>query len=274
MKYSVYKYLDYRALIKGGIGDLKARYGKSISYKNLADYCHVQKTYLSKVLNHHGNLTQDQLFLACEYLQLGQEQADYTLLLHSFEGTKISKRKEKLRQEIGSRQRMAKKSEIHMETNIVQTNDIRLTAYFLNPDLQLVHLFLTIKKYRKNLGLIEATLGLSSELLGEYLKILEDMNLIRLVRKEYKALDHNLHLPQGSSVFPAYRTMMKLKGLEKLKHTQEDMYSLGVFLSCSSETKEYIHNQFLAFLSDIKKRVDLDKPEEVYQLGFDLLKWS
>jgi hypothetical protein len=273
MNYSIYDHLDYRLLIKSGITDLKDRLGGGITYSSMAKACRIQKTYLSKVLNHDGNLTQDQLFLACEYLRLDPNETDYALLLHLHESTNLEKRKKLLKTEIHSIQRATKKSEAYLNTTIIENHTDTLITYFLNPDLQLIHLFLTIEKYQKNLNKIATSIGIKKTELDQHLATLESMKLVKFEDKCYIAINHNLHLPKESPIYPSYRSMMKLKSMEKVRNINDDAYSLGAFISCSPETKDFIHKKFLVFLGDIKKRVDLDEPEEVYQLSFDLINW-
>ena len=53
---NIFKYLNYKVILKEKIKDLKEGRRGRFTFEALARACRIQKTYLSKVLNHDGNL--------------------------------------------------------------------------------------------------------------------------------------------------------------------------------------------------------------------------
>src|SRR5688500_14100978 len=86
-------YTNYRELLRGEVGALKARHGRSKSFANLAAHCGIQKTYLSQVLAARANLSADQAFLAAEFLELEEADLEYFVTLHQRDVCRQARRK-------------------------------------------------------------------------------------------------------------------------------------------------------------------------------------
>jgi hypothetical protein len=76
------RYTDYRSLFREESHAFKQKFGSEKSLSRLADYCGVQKTYLSAVLGHRAHFSRDQLFLACDFLRLSESEKSYVEQLY------------------------------------------------------------------------------------------------------------------------------------------------------------------------------------------------
>ena len=74
MEFNPYDYIDYRKLLKEALLYKKSKFGQEFSFQAMSIACRLQKTYLSKVLNHHGNLDEDQVYLACQFLGFEEDE--------------------------------------------------------------------------------------------------------------------------------------------------------------------------------------------------------
>lgn len=271
---SIYKHLDYRLALKTSLEELKP-IKKSATLQNMAEYCRVQKTYLSKVLNHGGNLNSDQLYLACDYLKLNSKQTEYVQLLHNFDQCSVDKRKKEILQKVHAIQKEHQTTHAHIN---VKTEDLKIDAineYYSDPYHQLIHMFLTIERFRKDLKLIADKTKLPADKVQYYVEQLQKMQIITYSEGKIKILQDNLHLPANSSLMKAYRSLTRLQALELINRLPaEDAYTFTVAFSTDKETKEKIHQKFLDFLKDTQKLVGKSKEEELYQINFDFLKWS
>ncbi len=63
-----------------------------------------------------------------------------------------------------------------------------------------------------------------------------------------------------------------LQKIGKLEESND--YSFNVVFSCDSAAKIKIQEKFLDFLKEAQILVGKSKEEDVFQLGFDLIKWS
>jgi len=271
---SIFKHLDYRVALKAAFSDQK-KLRKNLTLEKLAAQCNIQKTYLSKVLNHGGNLTADQIYLACEYLNLNESEKHFLNLLLSYDQCYVDKRKKNLLKQIHEIQKKEQSSESHLKVKTQEISHESLYEYYSDPLHQVIHIFLTIPEFQNNIDRIAKCLGLESLKFNFYLNNLAKMNIIKQTDHRYESIIDNLHLPANSSLIKAYRTLTRIQTLERLNTINEqNAYNFTVVFSTDKLTKEKIHKNFLQFLKDTQTLVEKGKEEEVYQMNFDLFKWS
>jgi uncharacterized protein (TIGR02147 family) len=271
---NIFNNLDYRSVLKNGLQHLKL-VKPSATLEKLADYCRIQKTYLSKVLNHGGNLNTDQIYLAAEYLGFNQIQTEFLFLIHDYDQCSVEKRKKELLKKIQKIQKDQLNTQSHLKVKSEELQIEVLQEYYADPYHQIIHIFLTIKEYQENPKLIQEKLNLTNDKFQDYLHKLIKMNVINLENKIYKSQIDNLHLPSNSSLMKAYRTMTRIQALQKLNTlSDENSYNFTVVFSTDQKTREKIHQNFLEFLKETQKIVSKSHEEDVFQINFDLLKWS
>lgn len=274
--------MDYKKALIKYVQEKKIK-NKSISFESMAKYCGIQKTYLSKVLHKKGNLSLDQFFLACQYLKLTSTEFEFMENLFHFSTTNIELRKIKYQKLLEENKKEILKSENNLKlTNTPQTktNDLQNEIqnhqiYFLDPYYQLVHLFLHIPHYSKNPIEISKKLNLTTETLENYLTDLIHWNYIEKIKNSYRILTTNQHLSKNSKLNKVFRNFIRQASLNKMNQLNtDDFYSISVVMACSEESQQKIHKQFLEFLKSTQNEVLSSESNEVYQLNFDLLKWS
>jgi uncharacterized protein (TIGR02147 family) len=272
---SIYNYLSYKKAIKEELYSKKIRY-PDLTFEKMAIHCRIQKTYLSKVLNREGDLNQDQLYMACEYLKLKKSEQEFVFLLHSHNTSIHASRKKEILIEIENIQKQQMKSEAHIEVKSNSINFVDYQKYYLDPYLQVIHMFLTIPKFQNDISLItEFLTELNKKTIEEKIKQLEEMQLIAWKNNKWEAIESNLHLKSDAPIYKAYRKLLRMKSIEKLDHSdQEENYSFSVIFSSNAKVRAEIQKRFLEFLKEIQKMVQNEKETDVYQLNFDLFAWS
>lgn len=275
-----YKEVLKNAVLHGGPKDD----GSRLTFQAMAEHCRVQKTYLSKVLNHDGHLSEDQLYLALDYLEFDDEAREFTLLLMAWEKSIVPARKASLERQIKSLRGMKLKTESNLSVETSHTQAADLTPYYLDPLMQIIHMYLTIRRFALNPDKIADSLRISLPALNRRLKNLESMGIIRLHFsserrgriERVEVLRDNLHLPQDSVLHASYATRLRLKAMERMENAEhpDDAFRFSVIFSASPKTRERIHASFLDWLKGIQKIVQSDREEEVYQINFDLLNWT
>jgi hypothetical protein len=152
------------------------------------------------------------------------------------------------------------------------------SLYFANPEAQLLHLFLTIERYRKDQERARQALGFSRARYAELLALLERLGLISVTGKSCRVLCKTLHLSKDADLYPAYRVLMRLKALDRLRACsgkEEESYAYSVLFSANARVRKQIHEYFMEFLERAQQLVrKCESIDEVYQLDFDLLTWS
>lgn len=276
---SLFQTASYKTILKTVLLEKKEALGTDYTFQKMADACHVQKTYLSRVLGDiHGkaHLNSDQLFAACAFLSFGKEELDFIFLLFEWERTLIPARKEKLALELKVLRKLVGKSERVLKTPTVNIETDEAKNYFLDPYMQLVHAFLMIDAYSKDPDKVRRKLSLRRERYSEILRNLERMGYIIWSGNHYRTAVTSLHLSSDSPLLQPYRTALRLKALEQIQRLGKDQsYSCSVIITANEEVKAELQTQFLKFLKDAEKRVSaVAKPDLVFQIGFDLVPWS
>jgi hypothetical protein len=273
---NIYTYNEYKALLKAILLEKKSSpTGRRYTFQNMANTCRVQKTYLSKVLNVSGDLSADQLYLACEYLGFSTEQIDYMFLLYEENRCQLSKRKAELKERIVKIQKKYRQTDAHIKADVQQVTNEELSEYFLDPYLQLVHVFLTIDRFCQNPQLIRQELALTEAHFSLLLDKLVKMKFVVTKKDSYHVLKENMHLPNSSHLVSSYKVMLRLQAMEQISRLPKNhSYNFSVIFSTDKVTKDKIQNGFFDFLKKIEGLVHDSTPTDVYQLNFDLLPWS
>jgi len=271
----VFEFDDYKSLLRYLLDERK-RNIKGFALHKLARACRIQKTYLSRVLNSTADLSEDQMYLASRELEMAKDEIEYLSLLHQRDRSGVKSRVDLLSKEIKQLRKNNKKSEKHIKVQPLKSNLIENTSiYYLDMNFQLVHILLTIERFVNNPSLITKILSIKKEKLQFYLDTLIELSLIEYHDGEYTVIKDSLHLSKDSPIFHTYRRLTRDHSLNKLEHLDgDDQYSFSVSFSTSPEVKNKIHQEFLEFLKKTKSWVDEGVESEVYQMNFDLFKWS
>jgi hypothetical protein len=253
------------------------QFGSRFTFERMALACGIQKTYLSKVLNTSAHLNPDQLYSACEYLQLNTLETEFLLLLRESELTTNSKRATLLNAKVDKIRNDNLKSESVIKVTKDGSVDRHKWEYYTNIDLQLVHMFMTIPSFAKDPNQICQKIGINSVLLQAILLSLQSWQIIRFDNGTYHVSDPKLHLPEDSPVFLAFGILNRIKTIEKIRQTkidESDDYFFSVIFSASKELQRKFKKMLLDVLKDLQSEVIASKSEEIYQLNIDFFKWS
>jgi hypothetical protein len=267
---------DYKEILISSLRQRKL-IDPTFTHEKMASACRVQKTYLSKVLNHAGDLSSDQLYRAAKWLGLSDDEKRYLFYIYEYQKSEVIERKKELRESIERLKKKHSKTEHHIEGTTVTTKKTPtdLQDYYLNPDIQLVHIFLTIQKYCNDPSLIAKRIGISVNHLEKTLNTLERLGLILKKNGAVSVTQQDLHLSKTSGLYEPYRKLIRLKTLEKIQKGNDGKeYTFSVFFSADPKTREQIQERFFEFLKFTQKLVKSSKTTEVYQMNFDLLDWG
>lgn len=270
---NVYKFDAYKTIIKMKIDSLKENRLKSFSLGSVAKTCGIQKTYISKVLNHDGHFSSDQLYSICSVLKFTPKETSYLFLLFEYEKSENSKRRDALKKELDKVRSNYLKSENYLTNKELPQNNLTL-KYHLNPNALLVHMYLTIPKYRLNIDSISQKLNITKPELLNILDLLQDLQYISYTGSKIEVLKENIHLSKDSELYQFYKTLVKVKTIEKIQNDSASMdYNFSVMFSSNEEAKKEIQEHFMSFLKKVEEIVKKAKSEEVYQMNFDLISW-
>ncbi len=272
---------DYRDILHAAVLERKAKLGRACTFAKMAAACKLQRPYLSSVLQGHGHLSADQLYLACDFLGFTDTESELISLLYELERSGCAKRRRALERKIKAHEQAALTTGQHLAAKPLATDTSALQEFYLDLEAQLVHMFLAVPKFRNEPVHMQQALQLDGERLQQQLLKLERAGIIRLVgtgpvaHRQVEVLVEALHLPAESPLFPIYRMQMRLKALERMQTRPQDQpYSFSVLFAAGDETKRKIQARFLEFIAWAEDLAISAPSSQVYQLNFDLLQWS
>jgi hypothetical protein len=228
------------------------------------------------VLKGEGHLNADQVFDAAQFLELSDDEYRFVSLLHEYERAVSAPRRKRLEGEIEAARLLGLKTDDYVDASpLASTATPATVALYLNPNAPLVHMFFTVKRFRADPEKVRRTLGLDPSAFADAVQCCERAGLIRSAGKRIEMLRDNIHLPASSPLFTAYRSALRHKGAEFIHtHGKSRHYSFVALYSASEETRSRVQSRFLEFVSWVQTLTQGTEAAHVYQLSFDLLRWS
>lgn len=271
---NIFEFSNIQEILESYIAEQKVL-GQKLTYQDLAKEIRVQKSYLSKVMKKDASLNKDQTYLLCKKLKLNESERDFVFLLIDRDKVAIPELKKELSKKIKTLQNLNTKSENYIET---ETNDLsvsQIQQYYLNAENQLIHLSLGIEKFQQNVDLLKDVFNLSNDQLNKSLNLLNQLKLIEIKDKKIIILKSNLHIPKDSPFFESWQTMVKLKSQEHIKKVSPDnKYNFIATFSADEKSHEEIRIEFMKYLKKVETIVKRAPRKDLYQIHYDLFKWS
>lgn len=272
---NVFELEDYKKIVRQALVEKKKIAGTQFSFQNLAAACGIEKAFLSRVLNGKSHLSANQLLLACEFLEFKKPERDYLLQVWLMQRATNRKQREALLLEVRRLQQAMRRTEESVEVNPLQVSTQKHVEYFLEPNAQLVHMFVAIDAYRTQIRTIAEKLSMSTQELERILSLLMSLGAIEVKKGQLSVASTEYHLPSGSPVFKAYRNNLRVKALAKMSGLEnEKAYSFSAVFCATDKVKQKLQSEFLEYLSRSRKLIGDAPSEHVYQLNFDLFQWD
>lgn len=271
---SIFDYLHYRPGLKTKLLEVKkARPGWTLH--KFAEKAQIQPPYLTNVLKERAHLSSDQLFSLAQVVGFNPDETDYCLLLLEWERSANSMRQALLGERINNIRKEKLKSEAHLSKELIASTTENIARYFATPELTIISFFFLIDEFAKHPEKIASCLNISYELLSKYINELQELKIIAKVNGKIELLRQEFHLPKDS---PLSKPALLLMHYRSLQHQQllndSDRYNFSVTFTADERTREKIQREFLNFLERIEDYVKDAPSEQVYQVHFDLFKWS
>lgn len=276
---NIYSETDYRKILQTVVDERKSL-GIPVTYSAMAEASRVQKPYVSKVLSGFADFNSDQLYMALKYLDFSSEDIDYMQKLLDLEKCSYPERKKLLENEIKSIQKEKRDTGKVLEKSVDQMEALefdrsKFVEYYLDPDLQIIHVHLCMKKYRDNPEIIKGTLEISDSKFENAIISLEKMKLIEMKEGKVKVLKRSLHLPKDSKLVLPHQILMKQKSIYHLGTLQNDnRKNFAVTFASNEKAKVKIEEAFNEFIARVRALSGEGRPDTCYQLNFDLFPWS
>jgi uncharacterized protein (TIGR02147 family) len=273
-----FEFTDYKGLLRESLLARKA-ISPHFTFQKMAEACGVQKTYLSRSLGDSKvHLSSDALHAAALFLEFTQDQRDYLILLAQAERSTLPSRRGELLGKIDSLRRKYRKSESAIAgSEVIREESQGFQDYYLDPLLQIVHMFMTVQAYQREPERVRKELRLTRRQFGDIITRLLRLGVLTRGEKDGTYLSNKLsmHLSDDSPLVQPYRMLLRLKAGQRMQELSGDsFYSFSVVFSCDPVARKLIQEDFLKFLKTVERRVKDSDPSEVHQMNFDLLPWS
>lgn len=268
-----YQELDYRAALRL-VFDEKKTHIHSLTFQKMAIACRVQSPYLSKILSKHAHMNADQLFLACQYLKLREEEREYLALLLEHSRSIVPERKEKLLKRIREIQDEKNQVKERLPARLGKGDSAGDAEFWLDPYAMVVLAGLLIDSVSKDPFSLAPALRLSKERISSILEKLVRSGFAELKQGRWIPTQANLHLPKDSPVEPAYQQITRMSALEHLVRTERRSGQHTAITFCADERAfSKIQGLFLDWLKEFDACIQPAPNEGIYQMNFDLFSW-
>lgn len=274
---NIFSSTDHREILNAVIEDRK-KAGDALSFSTLAKSVGLQKSYVSKVMAGEACWGADQVFALTSFLNLGADEAEYFTLLVEIERSGLEARRKFLQTKIKNLRRRNLRSQNVLKSEKIDRQDSIMAEYFADPYHSLVHVYLNLPKYQKNMERLGKTLGITRGHLEAILGRLEKLALIKYERSndQVRILKSFVHTPTNNELVHAHQMMYRALSLDRLARCSPDRkntYS-AVFAGDVS-FQESLWAGFLEYLKKVEEAaIGTAQANEVFYLQFDLFPWN
>ena len=211
---SIFDYKNYTDFLNSYLKQLpRAGHGEKTKWAE-AIQCH--NAYLSKILKKEADLSFEQSFAFCRYLNLTSDETDFFLLLvhHARAGTEILKRHYFQKIQAIEQQRIQLKNRFVVSSDLSSEDQIIYFSEWYHP---VIHLMLVTLKNLKNLRDLEEALSLPQEIVQKSVQFLEKIGVIERFGNQYKAGQVDIHLGNDSPMITTYHSQWRNQAIRSLE---------------------------------------------------------
>ena len=270
---NIYEQDNYKEVLKQKLLYLKAS-DKKYTLKYLAGQIEIQHTYLSKFFNKDEvNLSSDDVFELARSLNFTEDEIEYLLLLRELATTQNPEKHEYLRKRVKEYQlkyRVGKEMKLQTQTN----NELE---YLLNPNFLIIHIALTMSKFRKSPVDLCDPMGLTINELKSYIKTLVSLDFLEIGETPLEITNvkmKKLHYGKTHPLMRIHQQLLRGKVTERIANTSEsNKESFMATFSFDEANSNKAKDEFKTFFNKVSDLQSKTKGEGLYQLNFDLFKW-
>jgi uncharacterized protein (TIGR02147 family) len=238
--------------------------------KELAEFLNIHPTSLSQVFKGIRFLTDEQVFLLCEYLALTEIETEYLIILHQIYHTHNAKYKDLL---IKKKNTIKKKSH-NLSTRIQKDKELtkeEKAIFYSSWHYTSIWVFLSVNG-GKTKDEIYQRLGIDKKQISEILEFLLSTGLCRLEKGKYKHQVGRLHLEKSSPILKQHHSNWRIKSIQKFDRPESLDLTFTAPLSLSHKDFEMLREELVQFIQKLSNTVSKTEPEEIFSLNLDFIK--
>ena len=244
---------------------------RGLSARKLSLAARIHTAYFSRVLNGHAQFSHEQLFRIGEQLHLDQSEQRFLRLLRDHENASLPSLRFAFEHElhalalehtkVSKRIKDGRTTIIHPSTP--SPDNERL--YYGQVLTAKVHMLLTIGKYRRDVGLMAADLGITRVQLNLELSKLERLGILARVGREQdiRLAVESIHLDEMHPLSRQNHVNWRIDVIRHLTatpegHVRPDEIHLSVTYTASTRLKEEARKKIQELVMWLKERVEED----------------
>ena len=265
----VFEHRDYRRIIreliqakpKGGYGELS----------RLARHAGCNPTYVSQVLNGSKNFTEDQGYLAAEFLNLNERETLYFLLLVQRERSGSHQVKKLLDKEISARQKEAQKVKNRVTTDTELGFD-QQAVFYSDWLYTAVHALASIPAYQ-SVDAIAAHLQIPRQKIVAVAEWLVRNGLCKEQKGKIVMGPATTFVDRDSPLSSRHHGNWRLRAMDKMSAGSEPDFFFTAPFSISRADYDSIRKELVQAIDAVAKRVRKTEPELMAVINLDLFSY-
>jgi uncharacterized protein (TIGR02147 family) len=261
---------DYREVLQDAVEQRKQS-DADFSLAQLAERTRIQRSYLTHVFKHRAHLSQDQLYLVAQHLRVPAAQARLLSLLLEHSRCQVPERAAELAAEIRRATERARAVTSKLKRGTLVLDDAAVVSYYTHPAILIVHMALTVPRFRADPAALRKRLGLPEADVARALDALEQMGILRREGGELALRTANIHLPERSEHAKLHGMLFRLRGIEALQKRdyESDCFFTATF-SASRKSARAFKARLHALIAELSRELEQGEAEDVFHLNIDL----
>ena len=273
MNINVFRFEAYRKAFSA-IFEQERKVRAGWSTAGLAEKIRVQPSHITNVVKERSHFSSDQIYAIGAEIGLKERETAYLDLLMEWERADFPARKSRLLEEIRATRDKALRADKNLEAQPLALVGSELERYYLDPNIELLHLYLETKNPPKEAEGIARIWGLPTAYVAEILAFLRKTNLVEMKKGRWLVKPVHQHLASTSPLAKPNQMLKRMRALEAIQKTAAGrVYSFTGTLTMTEETRLLIQAKFVDFLKEIEPAVVSSEPETIHHLQFDLFPW-
>jgi uncharacterized protein (TIGR02147 family) len=224
-------------------------------------------SFLSQVLHSSVHLTPDHGAGLVSFWELPELDADYFMaLIHEARAASPQLRKMVSRTKEGIRKRKFDLAKRFQASRL--TKEESEFIYYSGWQWSAIHVLLSIPKYQTASELANR-LGMSPGLITDYILQLQKMGLVAQRGRQFRTVEHNVHLPKESAVGPLHHLNWRHRANENYRRKDVDSIHYTAVHGLSVADADRIRHLVLKLIEESRAIVSPSKEEEAVCFACD-----
>jgi transcriptional regulator with XRE-family HTH domain len=229
----IYEYSNHRALIRDLIQANK-KAGHDITSQKVAEAAGVTGSFLSQALSEKQEFSNDQVFAICRYFDLGEDEAEYAVLLNEYSRSQSKKRRQELYRQIEEAQHAHLRFVEYVKFDMIDRESSPVDDYLCDTYAPVVDSFMEDDRYLKNPEALRRKLNLDPEPFDRALDLNLKANILGVDKDGYHRKHGELMVYKINLAAKYNAVLSRLKSVEKI-FKGDDSDFLGTLIFCAND---------------------------------------